>query len=109
MRALRGRQAHQRQCAERFAGARFTDHGERLAAVDVEAETLDRIGSAEADRQILDFEQAAACGTGGTGPVLRGRSRSCPFLRKARVEGVVEAVADQVQRQHGEDDGKAGQ
>ena len=53
-------QTHERQRGERFAAAGFAEQGERLAACEPEAHTVDRMHTARAQAQIADRDQHLA-------------------------------------------------
>ena len=82
--AVRGEKAHHRHHGLALAGAGFADDGDGLAGVDVEIDALhgveDAVAGAEADVEVADRRE-------------RVRSMSAVL----RVEGVAQAVADEVE------------
>ena len=75
--------------AHRFAGTGFADHAEDLAGGEIERDAIDGVGpfaaGGQRDLEVLDRD-------GGSSDMLS--VRPC----EARVERVVEAFADQVER-----------
>ena len=81
-----------REGGDRLAAAALADQRQGFAGIDVEADAVHRDLTRKADREIAHVEHAAPSGEAG-----------------ARIEHVVQPVADQVERQHRERDGAAGQ
>ena len=94
-RPARGEDPEQRERRDALAAARLADDPERLARRDVERDPVDGVDrpalGPELDLQVLDVERSGSLGTAS----------------ELRVEGLAQAVADQVEAEHGDDDRRA--
>ena len=82
---------HDGQRRHRLAGAGFADQPHHFAGRDGQLDVLQDRRVADRQRQVLDLEQAHRC------------------RREFRIEDVGDAVAEQVEAEHGDDDRHAGE
>ena len=88
-------QPHHREGAHRLAAPRLPHHPELLALVDGEGHPVDgahdALVSGEVGAQVLDLEEGFS------------HRRLLPLDRLGRIQGIPQAVAEKVHRQHGDD------